>query len=79
MNEQMYTFAIFAPKKHTEDNYLLAVTSYGASNTVFIETFDEKSFSISTPGNWKHTVVEETIVELKNHWTLDLKRISNHM
>ena len=65
MNKQMQTFSISPPKKLVEGGKcLLAVTSFGATNSVFNIISENNSFSISTPGHWSPEDGEELINEL---------------
>ena len=51
LNKQMETFS-FAPRTNVfeEGKWLLAVTSFETTNSVFIITVENNSFSISMPG-----------------------------
>ena len=44
-----------------EDKWLLAVTRFEASNSVFNVTDENKSFSDTTPAHWSSEIVEEII------------------
>ena len=65
MNTQMETFAISIPKSLIEEGkWLLAVTSFEATNFVFFITMENNSFSITIPGRWVSKSAEKTIDEL---------------
>ena len=72
MNTQLKTFA-FNPSINLveEGKWLLAVTSFEATNSVYIITDENNSFSIITPGHWSSQNSEETVNELNN--LLDLR------
>ena len=54
MNKQMESFSFSPPVKlFEEENWLLAVTSFKATNSVFIIASENNSFSISIPGRWR--------------------------
>ena len=53
VNKQMETFSCPSPiNLSDEGKWLLAVTSIGATNSVFIVIDENNSFSITTPGRW---------------------------
>ena len=65
MDKQMQTFSFSPPIKLVkEGNWLLAVSSFECTNSVFNITDDNNSFSISTPGHWNSEDSEELINEL---------------
>ena len=65
MNKQMQTFSFNAPINLLEGGkWLLAVTSFECTNSVFIITHENNSFSISIPGHWNSEDGEELIDEL---------------
>ena len=47
-----------------EGRWLLAVTSFEASNSVFNVTDENNSFSITTPAHWISEIVEEIFNQL---------------
>ena len=47
-----------------EGKWLLAVTSFEASNSVFNVTDENNSFSITTPAHWSSEIVEKFINQL---------------
>ena len=53
MNKQLQTFSFKPPWTLFEGNWLLAVSSFEATNSVFHITDENKSFSISIPGYWR--------------------------
>ena len=60
MNKQMDTFS-FSPAINflEEGKWLLAVTSFEATNSVFNITDEMNSFSVSTPNHWNSEDGEE--------------------
>ena len=66
-NKQMETFSFNPPLNLSEEGKcFLAVTSFKASNSVFIITNENNSCSISTPSYWTPESGEEFIKELTN-------------
>ena len=65
MEQQMQTFS-FNPAINLsgEGNWLLAITSFEATNSVFYITYENNSFSFSTPRNWSHAGNGEIIDQL---------------
>ena len=62
----MQTFSFSPPIDFTEEGkWLLAVTSYEATNSVFKITNKNKSFSIARSGNWSSTGVAEVFSKLQ--------------
>ena len=54
MNKQMKTFSVKPPPNLFEEGkWLLGVTSFEATNSVFKLTEEKNSFSISIPGRWR--------------------------
>ena len=66
MNKQMGSFSFIPPKNLSEGKWLLGVTSFGETNSVFNITNENKSFSISTPSYWSARRGVETINELRD-------------
>ena len=67
----METFSFSPPLNLiAERKWLLAVTSFGATNSVFIITNKNNSFSISIPGYWYQKSSEEFLNRI--HKLLDL-------
>ena len=78
MNKQMQTFSINPPKNLVEeDKWLLAVSSFGSTNSVFNITDENNSFSIIIPGHYQNESDEKTIDELKK--LLELKSLELHV
>ena len=65
MDTQLKTFA-FNPSINLveEGKWLLAVTSFEATNSVYNITDENNSFSIITPGHWSSQNFEEIVNEL---------------
>ena len=65
MKQQMQKFAIILPVNFSEKGkWLLAVTSFDATNTVFNKTDENNSFSISIPGQWSLEGSQEIVDKL---------------
>ena len=65
MIKQMQTFSFSPPINLIEEGkWLLGVTSFEATNSVFKITDKNKSFSITTPGHCNSESAEKTIDEL---------------
>ena len=65
MNKQMQTFSFNPPLNLVEESkWLLGVTSFECTNSVFNITDDNNSFSITIPGHWQTESTEKTIDEL---------------
>ena len=64
----METFSFNPPINLVEDNWVLAVTSFEATNSVFNITNENNSFSISIPFHWRIPIYLEDniIVKLQN-------------
>ena len=66
MNKQVETFLFNPPTNLVEEGkWLLAVTNFQATKSVFVITDENNSFSISTPGHWSSEKGEELINILK--------------
>ena len=66
-NKQMETFSLNPPVNLVEEEKcLLAIITFGATNSVFNITDDNKSFSINTPGFWSARGGGKTIHKLQN-------------
>ena len=66
MIKQMETFSFSHPINLVEEGkWLLAMTSFEATNSVFNKTNKKNSFSITTPCHWNSESAEKTITELK--------------
>ena len=60
MNKQIETFSFNPPINLVEEGkWLLTVTFFEATNSVFIIINENKSFSITTPGYWSSRGVAE--------------------
>ena len=65
MNKQMQTFSFNPPINLVEEGrWLLAVSSFECTNSVFNITNENNSFSIIIPGHYETESAEETIDEL---------------
>ena len=65
VNQQMETFSFNPPMNLVaEDKWLIAVTSFEATVSLFNITNEKNSFSITIPGQWETKSVEKTIEEL---------------
>ena len=65
MNKQMQTFSFIPPINLIEEGkWLLAVSSFECTNSVFNITNKNNSFSITIPGHWNSKSAEKTIDEL---------------
>ena len=65
MNEQMQTFSFNPPiNLFEEDKWLLAVSSFECTNSVFNITDESSSFSIIIPGHWETEFAEKIIDEV---------------
>ena len=74
MNKQMQTFSFNPPINLIgEDKWLLAVSSFECTNSVFNITDENNSFSIFIPGHYRNKNDEKTINDLNN--LLELKSL----
>ena len=65
-NKQTQNFSLSQPINLVEEGkWLLAVSSFECTNSVFEITDENNSFSITIPGHWNSESVEKTIDELK--------------
>ena len=65
MIKQMQTFSFSPPINLVKEGiWLLEVSSFECTNSVFNLTNENNSFSITTPGHWKSNSAEKTIDEL---------------
>ena len=78
MNKQRQTFS-FNPTINLveEDKWLLAVSSFECTNSVFNITDDNNSFSIIIPGHWETEFVEKIINEVNR--LLELRSLELHV
>ena len=65
MNKQTQTFSFNPPIKLIENKWLLAVSSFECTNSVFNITDENNSFSIIIPGHYQNKTDEKTINDLK--------------
>ena len=78
MNEQMQTFSFNPPINLIEKGkWLLGVSSFECTNSVFNITNENISFSITIPGHWQTKSDEKTINELNK--LLELRSIELHL
>ena len=72
MDTQLKTFSFNPPINLIEEGkWMLAITSFQATNSVFNITNENNSFSVITPGHWSSQNSEEIVDELYN--LLDLR------
>ena len=78
MNKQRQTFSFNPPNNLVEeDKWLLAVSSFECTNSVFNITDDNNSFSIIIPGHYKTDFAEKIIDELNR--LLELRTLELHV
>ena len=78
MNKQMQTFSFNPPINLVEeDKWLLAVSSFECTNSVFNITDENNSFSIIIPGHYQNKSDEKTIDDLNK--LLELKFLELHV
>ena len=78
MNKQMQTFSLNPPIILLEEGkWLLAVSSFECTNSVFNITNENNSFSIIVPGQYETESAEKTIDQLNK--ILDLKSLHLHV
>ena len=78
MNKQMQTFSFNPPiNLIEEDKWLLVVSSFECTNSVFNITDENNSFSIIIPGHYQNESDEKTINDLNK--LLELKSIELHV
>ena len=78
MNKQRQTFSFNPPiNLIEEDKWLLAVSSFECTNSVFNITDENNSFSIIIPGHYQNKTDEKTIDDLNN--LLELKSLELHV
>ena len=71
MNKQRQTFSFNPPIKLVEeDKWLLAVSSFECTNSIFNITDDDNSFSIIIPGHYETELAEKIIDELNRIFEL---------
>ena len=78
MNKQMQTFSFNPPINLVEEGkWLLAVSSFECTNSVFIITNENNSFSTIIPGHYQNKSDEKTINDLNK--LLELKSLELHV
>ena len=78
MNKQKQTFAFNPPINFLEeDKWLLAVSSFECTNSVFKITDEKNLFSIFTPGRWETEFAEKIIDEVNR--LLELRSLDLHV
>ena len=78
MNKQMQTFSFNPPINLIEEGkWLLAVSSFECTNSVFNITNEKNSFSITIPGHWDSKSAQKTINEL--NILLELRSLELHV
>ena len=78
MNKQRQIFSFNPPRKLVEeDKWLLAVSSFECTNSVFNITNENNNFSIIIPGHYQNKSDEGTINDLNN--LLELKSLEVHV
>ena len=77
VNKQTQTFSFNPPIKLIENKWLLAVSSFECTNTVFNITDENNSFSTIIPGHYQNKSVEKTINDLNK--LLELKSLELHV
>ena len=78
MNKQRQTISFNPPINFfEEDKWLLAVSSFECTNSVFNRTDDNNSFSIIIPGHWETEFVEKNINEVNR--LLELRSLELHV
>ena len=78
MNKQIQTFSFNPPINLVEDGkWLLAVSSFECTNSVFNLTNENNSSSITVPGQWQTKFAEKTIDNLNK--LLELRSLELHV
>ena len=78
MNKQMQTFSFNPPINLVEEGkWLMAVSLFDCTNSVYNFTNENNSFSIIIPGHYQTNFAEETIDELNK--LLELKSLELHV
>ena len=78
MNKQMQTFSFDPPKNLVEEGkWLLGVSSFECTNSIFNITNENNSFSIIIPGHYETESAEKTIDELNK--LLELRSLELHV
>ena len=80
MSKQMQTFSFNPPiNLFEEGKWLIAVSTFECTNSVFIITNENNSFSIIIPGHYQNESDEKTVEKLKDLLELDKKDLSLHV
>ena len=80
INKQMQTFSFNPPiMLDDEGKWLLAVSSFECTNSVFNITNENNWFSITIPGLWNSESAEKTVEKLKELLEFDKKDLSLHI
>ena len=78
MNKQMQTFSFNPPMNLFEEGkWLLGVTFFECTNSVFHITNENNSFSITVPGHWETESDEKIINEINK--LLELRSLELHV
>ena len=77
MNKQNQTFSFYPPISLIEDKWLLAVSSFESTNSVFNITDENNSFSIIIPAHWETEFAEKIFDEVKR--LLELRSLDLHV
>ena len=78
MNKQMQSFSFNPPINLFEEGiWLLGVSSFECTNSVFNITNENNSFSITIPGHWENNSTKKTIDQLNQ--ILELKSLELHV
>ena len=78
MNKQMQTFSFNPPVNLIEeDKWLLAVSLFDCTNSVFNINNENNSFSIIIPGHWEDEFSEKIIGEVKR--LLEIRSLESHV
>ena len=80
MDKQKQTFSFNPPINLLEEGkWLLAVSLFDCTNSVFNITNENNSFSLSIPGHWNSESAGKTVEKLKELIELDKKDLSLHI
>ena len=80
MNKQMRIFSVNPRKNLVEEGkWLLGVSLFECTNSVFKITNENNSFSITIPGHWVPEIAQQTIDKLEELLELDKRDLSLHI
>ena len=80
MNRQMQTFSFNPPINLVEEGkWLLGVSPFECTNSVFNITNENNSFSVTVPGHWIPENAQQTFDKLKELLELDKRDLSLHI